>query len=66
MVRCPVCAEELETAEDMDAHEHEIPVALRNAGSGFACPSCGRSFDGEEHLVEHMAREHDEGRASRQ
>ena len=58
MVRCLVCGEELETDEEMDAHDHEIPVALRNAGSGFPCPICGGSFDAEEHLVEHMALEH--------
>ena len=55
MVRCPVCGEELETDEEMDEHDHEIPVALRHAGPGFPCPICGRSFDAEEHLVEHMA-----------
>ena len=55
MVRCPVCGEELETDEEMDAHDHEIPVAMRHAGPGFPCPICGRSFDAEEHLVEHMA-----------
>jgi uncharacterized protein with PIN domain len=64
MVRCPVCGEELETVEDIDAHDHEIPLALRKAGPGFPCPMCGRWFDAEEHLVEHMGREHEAGAAA--
>jgi predicted RNA-binding Zn-ribbon protein involved in translation (DUF1610 family) len=54
-VKCPVCGEVLETEEEMDAHDHEIPLALRNAGAGFTCPICGEEFDSAEHLVEHEA-----------
>jgi C4-type Zn-finger protein len=53
--RCPVCGEVLETEEEMDAHDHEIPLELRNAGAGFSCPICGAEFDTAEHLVEHEA-----------
>jgi uncharacterized protein with PIN domain len=56
-VRCPVCAEVLDERE-MDAHDHEIPDALRHAGAGFPCAECGREFDSEEHLVEHQAGGH--------
>jgi predicted RNA-binding Zn-ribbon protein involved in translation (DUF1610 family) len=62
-VHCPVCGEELDEGE-MAQHDHEVPEAIRHAGAGFPCASCGREFDSEEHLVEHQAREHafgDEG-----
>jgi predicted RNA-binding Zn-ribbon protein involved in translation (DUF1610 family) len=54
-VMCPTCGEALETDEEMDAHDHEIPLALRHGGAGFNCPICGAEFDSAEGLVEHEA-----------
>jgi uncharacterized protein with PIN domain len=62
-VRCPVCGEELDEGE-MEQHDHEVPDVIRHAGAGFPCPSCGREFDSEEHLVEHQARDHADDGAS--
>jgi C2H2 type zinc finger protein len=57
-VTCPICGEELEGPEAISAHDHEVPVPWQDAGAGFECPGCGRSFDSEEHLVAHQATEH--------
>jgi predicted RNA-binding Zn-ribbon protein involved in translation (DUF1610 family) len=57
-VTCPVCGEELEGREAVDAHEHEVPIAFEDAGAGFQCPTCGRWFDTEEALVAHEATVH--------
>jgi endogenous inhibitor of DNA gyrase (YacG/DUF329 family) len=54
-VKCPVCGEVLETQEDIDAHDHEIPPVIEHAGAGFPCPICGQEFDSAEQLVEHEA-----------
>ena len=58
-VTCPVCGDEFETDEQLAAHDHEVPLAVRGAGAGFQCPECGAMFDGEEHLVEHQAAGHE-------
>lgn len=57
-VTCPICGEELEGREAIAAHDHEVPVPWEEAGAGFECPTCGRAFDAEEHLVGHQATEH--------
>jgi uncharacterized C2H2 Zn-finger protein len=57
-VTCPVCGEVLETREQVEAHDHEVPIPWEHAGAGVECPICGRLFDSEEDLVEHQAKDH--------
>ncbi len=58
VVTCPVCGEELEGVEAIEAHDHEVPIPWEEAGAGFECPTCGRRFDSEEDLVKHEATGH--------
>lgn len=62
-VRCPVCAEELESEEALAAHNHAMPPSWQEGGAGFPCPECGVGFDSEEDLVKHQAMDHEPTRA---
>lgn len=57
-VTSPICGDELEGRDQIEGHDHEMPMPLEDAGAGFACPSCGRSFHSEEDLVAHQGAGH--------
>ena len=55
---CPECGDTFPTREELDRHEHAMPLAWERGSSSFDCPICGTRFDEADELVTHQATAH--------
>jgi uncharacterized C2H2 Zn-finger protein len=55
---CPECGDTFPTSEELEQHEHAMPLAWEHGSTPFRCPICGSGFDEAEELVTHEATAH--------
>jgi predicted RNA-binding Zn-ribbon protein involved in translation (DUF1610 family) len=55
---CPECGDAFPTREELDRHEHAMPLAWERGATPFQCPMCGIGFDEADELVTHQATAH--------
>ena len=55
---CPECGDTFPTREELDRHEHAMPLAWERGSSSFDCPICGARFEEADELVTHQATAH--------
>jgi hypothetical protein len=66
MLTCPECGDTFPTREELDAHQHAVPLAWERGSSSFDCPLCGARFDEAEELLTHQGSAHPGERASQE
>ena len=55
---CPECGDVFPTREELEAHDHSMPLAWEHGSTPFECPSCGVRFDEADQLINHQAATH--------
>jgi uncharacterized C2H2 Zn-finger protein len=55
---CPECGDTFASREELEQHEHAMPLAWERGSTNFDCPICGARFDEAEQLVNHQATAH--------
>jgi len=63
LLTCPECGDTFPTREELDRHDHVMPLAWERGSSSFDCPICGARFDEADQLVTHQASAHPGERA---
>ncbi|HEX6131493.1 MAG TPA: C2H2-type zinc finger protein [Actinomycetota bacterium] len=55
---CPECGDTFPSAEELEAHDHTMPLAWERGTSNFECPTCGARYDEAADLITHQATTH--------
>ena len=58
LLTCPQCGDTFPSREELERHEHAVPLAWERGSSNFDCPICGARFDEAEELLTHQGSAH--------